>query len=534
MKRLRSLGVRAALLAALAVAAGADEIAIVPQPAKLVQSPGQFRLTRDTLIVPTGAERDSTAAAEQWAAFLTARSGFPLRVGSASTSAPTRIELRIESSAGDDPEQYELHITPQRLSLKAASGAGAFRGLQTVRQLFAAEFESAGAAQARDEWTLPCVRIEDRPRFRWRGSLLDCGRHFMTKEFIQRYIDLLAYHKLNVFHWHLTEDQGWRIEIKKYPRLAQISAWRKATRESEQPRDEQGRYGGFYSQDDIRDIVAYAAARHILVVPEIELPGHSLAALAAYPELSCSGGPFEVGTKWGVYDDVYCAGSERTFEFLEDVLAEVVPLFPGAYVHIGGDECPKTRWKSCAKCQARIKSEGLKDEHELQSYFIRRVEKLLAARNKRLIGWDEILEGGLAPNATVQSWRGMDGAIAAANAGHDVICSPTSHCYLDYAQSKAPGEPTNMGFLPLETVYAFEPLPAQLSAERARHVLGLEGNMWTEHAAPARIDWQVFPRLCALAEVAWSPRQARDFKEFERRMQQHNRRLAALGVNYFR
>ncbi len=344
-------------------AARAHDIALVPQPVKLTKGDGHFRLTTATLIAAGEDDRDSTAAAAQWAEFLRGHAGIPLKTGGVKDHAETRIDVTVEQVEGGNPERYSLDIGQQRVAVKAASTAAAFRALQTVRQLFVPEFEAADPSKPQAEWSLPCVQIEDWPRFPWRGSLLDCGRHFMPKEFVKRYIDLLAYHKMNVFHWHLTEDQGWRIQIRKYPKLTEVSAWRKGTRESEQPRDAQGRYGGFYSQDDVREIVAYAAARHILVVPEIEMPGHSQAALAAYPELSCTGGPFEVGTQWGVIEDVYCAGSDRTFEFLQDVLSEVADLFPGPYIHIGGDECPKTRWKTCEKCQARIKAEGLKDEH---------------------------------------------------------------------------------------------------------------------------------------------------------------------------
>jgi hexosaminidase len=306
--------------------------------------------------------------------------------------------------------------------------------------------------------------------------------------------------------------------------LTEVGAWRG---------EGQDRYGGFYTQDDIREIVAYAKSRYVTIVPEIEMPGHSLAALASYPQLSCRGGPFRVGTNWGVFEDVFCAGDDKTFEFLQDVLTEVIELFPCEYVHIGGDECPKGRWEECPKCQARIKAEGLKDERELQSYFIRRIETFLNGKGRRLVGWDEILEGGLAPNATVQSWRGMDGAVAAAKSGHDVIASPTSHCYLDYAQEQATGEALFMGYLPLETVYSFEPTPSELSPEQARHILGAEGNIWTEHAPQERVDRQVFPRLCALAEVTWSPKVVRNWEDFDRRMQTHYRRLDEMGVRYF-
>jgi hexosaminidase len=511
---------------------------IIPRPAEMVVSSGTFEITASTPIYVQGQDAETRAVAEYFAEWLRAKTGFPVPIETvAEEDAPARIIVFAVIGGSDtrNLESYTLSATSEKLVLAAPHPRGLFRGVQTIRQLLSPELEAGtkSGSPRRASWEIPCVRISDQPRYPWRGMLLDCGRHFMSKEFVKRYIDLLAYHKLNVLHWHLTEDQGWRIEIKKYPKLAEISAWRKATRESEQPRDAQGRYGGYYTQEDVREIVEYARSRQITVVPEIELPGHSVAALAAYPELSCTGGPFEVLTEWGVKPDVYCAGNEQTFEFLENVLAEVVELFPSELIHIGGDECPKARWEKCAKCQKRIKDEGLKDEHELQSYFIRRIEKFLNGKGRRLIGWDEILEGGLAPNATVQSWRGMNGAIAAATSGHDVIASPTSNCYLDYAQVRLPGEPTWMGFLPLERVYSFEPTPEQLTKEQAKHVLGVEGNMWTEHAPQSRVDWQVFPRLCALAEVGWSPKDARDFDDFSRRLATHYRRLDALGVEYF-
>lgn len=460
-----------------------------------------------------------------------------------------------QAALGD--EGYLVGVSDYGVMLAGYTPTGLFRGVQTIRQMLRRNEEG--------KWQLPAARVRDMPRYRWRGMLLDCGRHFMPKEFVKRYIDLLAYHKMNVLHWHLTEDQGWRIEIRKYPKLTEVGAWRRVTRDSELPgfadaataraadgllpappiprpltaeraaamTAEKARYGGFYTQADVREIVAYAQSRHITVVPEIEMPGHSLAALAAYPELSCTGGPFEVGVDWGVYDDVYCAGSDRVFEFLQDVLTEVMELFPSTYIHIGGDECPKARWKTCPKCQERIRAEGLKDEHELQSYFIRRIEKFLSAKGRRLVGWDEILEGGLAPNATVQSWRGLAGAIAAARSGHDVISSPTSHCYLDYPQWSNPGEPQFFFVTTLGRSYTFEPTPLELTETQRRHVLGLEGNMWTERAPRPRVDWQVFPRLCALAEVGWSPAEARLWGDFERRMETHLGRLDALGVAYF-
>lgn len=517
----------------------AESINIVPIPTQAESRPGQFTLSANTRIFSGDASPEQRAVATMLAAQLSSAVGSNLKV---IEGLPTEDERNLIAffppPAKDErgPESYELDIRPNAIAIKALTPAGAFYATQSLRQLLPPETLGSprkGGSSTPDKFTIPCLLIKDEPRYGHRGMLLDCGRHFMSPDFVKRYIDLLALHKMNVLHWHLTEDQGWRIEIKKYPKLTEIGAWRKATRDSEQPRDDKGRYGGFYSQAEIKDIVAYAKSRFITIIPEIEMPGHSQAALASYPELSCTGGPFEVGTQWGVIDDVYCAGNDRTFEILQDILGEVCDLFPGTFIHIGGDECPKERWKKCPKCQARIKAEGLKDEHELQSYFIRRIEKFLNSKGKRLIGWDEILEGGLAPNATVQSWRGMDGAIAAATSNHDVISSPTSHCYLDYAQSQAPGEPTNMGFIPLERVYEFEPTPAKLSADQARHVLGLEGNIWTEHAPQKRVDWQVFPRLCAIAEIGWSPASTRNWTDFEGRMKPHYRRLDALGVTYF-
>lgn len=404
---------------------------------------------------------------------------------------------------GMDDEEFRLHISTDTLQLIASTAEGIMRGIQTLRQLMPPQ----------KPYAFQALKMHDYPRFEWRGMLLDCCRHFMEKDFVKRYIDLLAYHKMNILHWHLTEDQGWRIAIDKYPKLTEIGAWREG--EDGQP------YGGFYTKDDIREILAYAAERHITVVPEIELPGHSTAALAAYPELSCTGGPFEVETDWGVFKDIYCAGNDTVFAFLEDVLLEVMELFPSKYIHIGGDEAPKYRWEHCTKCQQRILDAGLHDEHELQSYFIQRIERFLNAHGRQLIGWDEILEGGLAPSATVQSWRGMEGGIAAAKSGHDVIMSPTSHCYFDYG----------LDAIDLQQVYAFDPVSAELTDEEATHILGGECNMWSEHAPQETIDSKVFPRILAMSEVLWSAPE-KDYPDFYKRVQQHYPKLDAMGVSY--
>ncbi len=416
--------------------------------------------------------------------------------------------IRLSQIEGLKDEAYQLEITKKQLHLSASSNVGLMRGIQTLRQLLPAGYEDKGVVAK-----IPCLIIHDFPRFSWRGMLLDCCRHFMDKEFVMRYIDLLAYHKMNVLHWHLTEDQGWRIEIDKYPKLTEIGAWRTEKDDS--------KYGGFYTKEDIKEILAYAKTRHITVVPEIEFPGHSVAAIASYPHLSCTGDSINVGNEWGVYKDIYCAGNDTVFAFMEDVLTEVMELFPSKYIHIGGDEAPKYRWEHCNKCQQRITEEGLHDAHELQSYFITRIEKFLNENGRQLIGWDEILEGGLAPSATVQSWRGEEGGIAAAKSGHDAIMSPTSHCYFDYG----------LDATDLKEVYYYEPIPEELTEDEAKHILGGECNMWSERAPQELVDSKVFPRILAMSEVLWSTKE-KDYKNFYSRVQKHYPKLDAMGVSY--
>jgi hexosaminidase len=364
---------------------------------------------------------------------------------------------------------------------------------------------------------------------------LDVCRHFFPVSFVKKYIDLLAIHKMNYFHWHLTEDQGWRIEIKKYPLLTQTGAWRSGSmigKYSDQKYDSV-RYGGFYTQDEIRDIVKYASERHITVIPEIEMPGHALAALAAYPQFSCKGGPFEVARGWGVFDDVYCT-REETFRFLFNVLDEVIELFPGPYIHIGGDECPKTRWKSCDSCQSRMREEGIKDEHELQSWFIQRIERYVNEKGKKIIGWDEILEGGLAPNATVMSWRGTEGGIMAANQNHNVVMTPGTHCYFDHYQGNPEKEPLAIGgFTNLEKVFSFNPLPAGLPADKAEYILGAQANVWTEYIlTESHIEYMVLPRMTALSQVLWSGDKKGSFENFEKGIYLFMEALKKQGYNY--
>jgi len=522
-------------------AAGPGQISVIPKPMEIRQTGGHFTVKDKTAIYFQGSSDEAKTVAKYLAETLRPATGLGLAVLEQSkTEAPVESFLLTteNSDSGLGDEGYELTVTQNSVVLRAPNQAGLFYGVQTIRCLLPAQIESKKKVLSTC-WKIPCVQIKDKPRFGWRGSLLDCCRHFMSVPFVKRYIDLLAYHKMNRLHWHLTEDQGWRIEIKKYPKLTETSAWRNTGPGNLRPPDDPPQtdqiYGGYYTQEDIKEILSYAKSRHVMVIPEIEMPGHSVGALAAYPQLSCTGGPFKVRNTMGISKDVYCAGNEKTFEFLEDVLTEVVELFPAPYIHIGGDECPKDRWKECPKCQARIKNEGLKDEHELQSYFIKRIEKILLAKNRRLVGWDEILEGGLAPQATVQSWRGMEGAIAAATSGHDTIVSPITHCYFDYPHNEKEAKvfPNWMGVTSTEKVYSFEPLPEGLTLDQQRHILGGEGNIWTEVAPQEEVDARAYPRLTALAEVLWSPKELRNWDDFSNRLTHHYKRLDVLGVDYY-
>jgi hexosaminidase len=498
-------------------------ISIIPTPAKLEPRIGSFAIGRDTSIL---ASKETRPIAEYLTARLRASTGYDLPVEEEEASA-RGIRLVLDpAAAGTDTEAYRLNVSDQGITIQAKSGAGLFYGVQTLLQLLPPVVFSAEPVKGQ-VWEVTCVAVEDHPRFSWRGTMLVVCRHFFDKEFVKRYIDLLALHKLNTFHFHLTDDQGWRVEIKKFPRLAEVGAWR------DQTMGDGTRHGGFFTQDDIREIVRYAASRYVMVVPEIEMPGHALAALAAYPELSCTGGPFKVWTQWGIAEDVFCAGNESTFEFMEGVLGEVLELFPSEFVHIGGDECPKVRWQSCPKCQARIRGEGLHNEHELQSYFIRRIERYLKSKGRRLVGWSEIREGGLAPSAAVMDWIG--GGAEAAEAGHDAIMSPQTHCYFDHYQSEdRSAEPRAIGgFTPLEKVYTFDPIPAGLAPTHRKHILGGQANLWTEYiATPQHVEYMAFPRMVALAEALWSPAESRDLDDFYPRLKVHLERLDALRVNY--
>jgi len=529
------------MLAALVVALALDSgFTVVPRPVHLTPRPGTFTLTAGTVIATDQASR---ALGAMLADYLFPATGFRLAVrgGAPAPAGGESISIRLDTTLhalGD--EGYRLDVSRGAVTIRAARPAGAFYAIQTLRQLFPAailrQAKVTGTA-----WTIPAVSIEDYPRFSWRGMHLDVGRHFMPKEFVKKYIGLLAFHKMNRFHWHLTEDQGWRIEINQYPRLTQVGAWRTQTiigrpdrRDSTTWRFDGQPHGGFYTQDDVREIVAYAQARFVTIVPEIEMPGHSQAAIAAYPELGNKGDTLSPWTSWGVDENILNPG-EQTIRFYQNVLTEVMGLFPGHWIHIGGDEAPKAQWKTSPLAQERIHELGLKDEDELQSWFTRRMDEFLTAHGRSLIGWDEILQGGLAPNATVMSWRGTEGGIAAARAGHDVVMAPGSHTYFDHYQSTdTTREPLAIGgLLPLDTVYAFEPVPAELTADEARHVLGAQGQVWTEYIPdPKRVEYMAFPRACALAEVLWTPREERDYADFQRRLATHVARLAVLDVNY--
>lgn len=512
------------LFASCASAQTTPEPTLIPRPAVMSMGKGYFPVTSAVTIVINSKELKPEGAflRDALAALLPEP---PALIPQRTIEGPV-IALTTASDKTLPAEGYALTITPERIELRGADRAGLFHGIQTLIQLLPPKGE---------ETAVPCLSITDSPRFAWRGMHLDVCRHFFPVEFVKKYIDLLARYKMNRFHWHLTDDQGWRIEIKKNPKLTEVGARRSGSQVGPYSRREYDSipYGGFYTQDQIREVVEYAAARHITVVPEIEMPGHALAALASYPELGCSGGPYEVQKGWGVFDDVFCAGNDSTFIMLEGVLAEVMDLFPGEYIHVGGDECPKERWKTCPKCQARMKAESSKDEHELQSYFIQRIEKFVNAKGRKIIGWDEILEGGLAPNAAVMSWRGTEGGVAAAKSGHYAVMSPGSYCYFDHYQGDPANEPLAIGgYTTVQKVYSYEPIPEELKPEQAKYILGAQGNVWAEYIlTPEHVEYMAMPRMLALAEVLWTPKEKRDEMDFIRRLEAEFPRLEALKVN---
>jgi len=512
-----------------------ENINIIPVPVSITEGKGTFELMPDATISFNDNRAASTASF--LAGMLKPATGYEL---SQTMGADGSIILNLDTIKEWRQEEYNLAVTRKQVIITAGTTDGLFMGIQTLRQLLPVNIES-GEKVNNIRWIIPCVTINDYPRFAWRGMQLDVSRHFFDVDFVKKYIDLIAMHKMNVFHWHLVDDQGWRIEIKKYPKLTETGAWRVDRedkqwdqREAQKP-GEKATYGGFYTQEQIKDIVAYAAERHITVVPEIEMPAHVTSALAAYPQYSCTGGPFTVspGGLWPI-TDIYCAGNDQTFKFLEDVLTEVMDLFPSQYIHIGGDEADRTEWKKCPKCQARIRNEGLKDEAELQSYFIKRIEKFVNSKGRKIIGWDEILDGGLAPGATVMSWRGFEGGIAAAKSGHNVVMTPVSHCYFDYYQGDPSTEPAaGGGYLTLSTVYSFEPVPKELSPEEAKYVIGAQANLWTEYVpTPSHAEYMVVPRMTALSEVLWSPAEKRSWTDFNKRIISMYRRFDIMGINY--
>ena len=525
----------------------AQEVNIIPQPVKVVKNTGNFVINAQTSLV--AANKEDNASAAFLNAYLSDYYGFVLPVVKKATKNYIKLSS-LKSIQGLKGEGYSLKSDKNGVEIIGNSPIGTFYGIQTLIQLLPVEKSSNLA--------IASVNVQDEPRFAYRGAMLDVGRHFFSVAFVKKYIDYLALHKLNYFHWHLTEDQGWRIEIKKYPKLTEIGSKRNGSIIGRYPGkgSDNTPEGGFYTQEEVKDIVKYASDRFITVIPEIEMPGHSSAAIAAYPELSCfpnektnlpdnmmsdkskqemaNGRNKIVQETWGVHADIFVP-TENTFKFLENVLDEVIALFPSKYIHIGGDEAPKDAWKKSEFCQQMIKEKGLKDEHGLQSYFIQRIEKYVNAKGRTIIGWDEILEGGLAPNAIVMSWRGEEGGIAAAKENHQVIMTPGSHVYLDHSQTKNEKEVTIGGFLPLEKVYSYEPIPKELNEQQAKYVMGAQGNVWTEYMAnPAKVEYMIFPRLSALSEVLWSPKDKKDWTQFQTKIETMKKRYTMWGANYFK
>jgi len=546
MQILRPVLFLAFLCAGLSIFAQDPEPAIIPKPVNAQWQSGAFTIYPHVVLVADTSDSPSTNFFND---YLQEIYGFRLRVVR-EDQQPSSGYIRLYNHPDKDPGivpgpegRYTLKVDPNSIVIRGDTHVGVFYGIQTLIQLLPLKpyvmrptgpavrvFDNSG-------YKIPAVSIEDYPRFAYRGLMLDVGRHFFPVEFVKKYIDYIALHKMNYFHWHLTEDQGWRIEIKKYPRLTEVGAWRSGTIIGHHPGtgNDSTPHGGFYTQEQIKEVVKYAADRYITILPEIELPGHSSAALTAYPWLGCTGGPYHVQQTWGVFRDVYCAGNDSVFQFLQDVLDEVIPLFPGKYIHIGGDECPKDSWKVCPKCQRRIKENGLKDENGLQSYFVQRIEKYINSKGKQIIGWDEILEGGLAPNASVMSWRGEQGGIDAAKQNHDVVMTPGEYVYFDHAQLENDDSLTIGGYLPVNKVYQYEPVPKGLTAEEAKHIKGAQANLWTEYITnPRKIEYMIFPRLSALSEVLWSPKEQRSWPDFERRLQTQYIRYQLWHANYYR
>ena len=509
----------------------ADTVSIIPQPRYVQMDEGTFRIDKDTKIFLDEPVEEYMRIAGFLNGRLLAVAGFSLEITDEMTADGNVIFFM---NAGLPSEAYGIHVEPDRIVIDYGDGAGAFYALQTIFQLLPEEI-FADSRQRGVKWEIPCLAMEDAPRFKYRGMHLDVCLHYFDVDFLKKYIDIMALHKVNRFHWHLTEDQGWRLEIKKYPLLTEKGQWRKETVVGSLNSGvyDGTPYGGYYSQEQVRELVQYAAERYVTIIPEIELPGHALAAIACYPELSCGlEDHYETATKWGVFKQVYCP-KETTFEFLEDVFDEVFELFPSEVVHIGGDECPKASWKACPHCQALIRKLGLKDEYELQSWFVTRMEKYINSKGREIIGWDEILQGGLAPNAKVMSWLGEEGGIQAARQHHEVVMAPHQKYYLDYWQADPDSEPLAMGGpTTLKTMYEYEPVPEVLTPEEARYIIGVEGCVWTEYMdSPERVEYMAWPRMCAIAETGWTQTD-KDWDGFTRRLETHLGRLDRLDVGY--
>lgn len=506
---------------------------VVPMPLEINTTQQASFLLKSgvTVYYPAGNEKMQRNA-EFLASYVKAQTGIELQV-QAGEGGKGGIVLQL-GLTNDNPEAYQLKVDASQVVISSPSEAGVFYGIQTLRK--AVDVAESSNVE------LPAVEIKDQPRFGYRGMMLDVGRHFFSMDEIKTYIDMMALHNINRFHWHLSEDQGWRIEIKKYPKLTEIGSMRKETVIGHNSGKYDGKpYGGFYTQEQAKEIVAYAAERYITVIPEIDLPGHMQAALAAYPELGCTGGPYEVWTQWGVSDNVLCAGNDQTIQFIKDVLAEIVEIFPSEYIHVGGDECPKVKWSTCPKCQARIKALGLKSdnkhtkEERLQSYVIHEAEEFLNSKGRKMIGWDETLEGGLAPNATVMSWRGEAGGIEAAKQHHDVVMTPNTYLYFDYYQSKdTETEPMAIGgYLPMELVYSYEPMPKSLSPEEQKYIVGVQANLWTEYIPDFKqVQYMVLPRMAALSESQWCAPEKKNYEAFLQRVSRLVNIYAKNGWNY--
>lgn len=508
------------------------ELAIIPNPLEIKCQNGIFKLNNKTSIQFDSTQKELKPLAEMLIQGIRQRTGIQIKTSTIDKKKATNsVTLQLTTDTLGK-EGYRLSVGTEGIVVRASQLNGLFYAIQTIYQLLPIDRLSVADVTVIN---IPAVEITDKPRFGWRGLMLDVGRYYYSVDYIKKFIDYLAMHKMNIFHWHLVEDFGWRIEIKKYPKLTEVGAWRRNTNfQRGSFFIDSNPHGGYYTQDEIRDVVAYAQARYVTVVPEIELPGHVLSALIAYPELSCTGGPFKFPEEWAIQKDIYCAGKEEVFTFLKEVLSEVCELFPSEIIHIGGDEALKDRWSACMYCQQRIKDEGLKDEYELQSYFIKRIERFLNSKGKQVIGWDEILQGGLAPNAAVMSWQGDEGGIAAARLHHPVVMCPTTHMYLDHFQGEPYLEPNAIGgHTPLRKVYAYEPIPEVLNATESRFILGVQGNIWGEFIhSPDKCDYMTYPRGAVVAEVGWSSKENRNWDDFVRRMETQYVRYQQIGINY--